>query len=162
MVPTAPGFPLQPCRVSTTSKAHLCGMRSTLSSRPHQGFPPFRHCQGWCCYQHARFRVAQSSLTVDSIGSKGAFQLPAPNVAHRAPLRAAGFSDPQRLATVQVRRRFCVHWGGTHAHKIRECAGLATPGKDRQKQNNVAVFATQGISNYLVSLDDIQRDLKPA
>ena len=42
VVPDAPGFPLRPCRVSTASPAHPCGMRSTIARCPHRGFAPLR------------------------------------------------------------------------------------------------------------------------
>jgi hypothetical protein len=59
LVPDLPGFPSDPCRITTASSTHHRGVRPTLTSRPPPGFSPVRHIQGWRGYPRARFDVAQ-------------------------------------------------------------------------------------------------------
>lgn len=59
LVPDLPGFPSDPCRVTTASSTHHRGTRLTLPSQPCAGFSPVRHIQGCPSYLGARFDVAQ-------------------------------------------------------------------------------------------------------
>ena len=59
LVPDLPGFPSDPCRITTASSTHHRGVRPTLTSRPPPGFSPVRHIQGCPSYLGARFDVAQ-------------------------------------------------------------------------------------------------------
>ena len=102
VVPDAPGFPLRPCRVSTASPAHPCGMRSTIARCPHRGFAPLRSTAG---FTQLSALPCPCRPIPRRIGSKGTLQSPAPVVAWRARLGAPRFSraslwlgEPQGLA----------------------------------------------------------------
>ncbi|TWI47353.1 hypothetical protein IP92_02412 [Pseudoduganella flava] len=92
----APGFPLQPCRVTTASEAILCGMRYALSIRPTgRAFTDFRTQPG---HRDISFpapfhgRPTSAGESPAGLGRKRELHPPAPIAAAPAPLRARGYS----------------------------------------------------------------------
>ena len=109
-VPVSPAFALIPSRLTTRSKAFLCGRRCALSIRPTGGtfYPlslatrsPSHFLLGAVSWSpNVQFPVAPalagltcgSRVGVVRLGRRGELHPPAPSVAQRAPLRALRFS----------------------------------------------------------------------
>ncbi len=121
VVPTAPDFSLRPCRVTTTSPAHVPGLRCTVARTPQRGFSPLPYSQGSIGFtplfsSAIPLRPVSTSPKLHSVCSeisaasglgRGA-NSSAPIVTAPARLRARGFSNVPGLAA----RVLIVNTGG--------------------------------------------------
>lgn len=113
MVPSSPGFPSCPCRISATSSAHLPspGNAVRIPNAPRCGFSPLRCKQGLRALPRLPFPCRPTSRpdAKSRIGSKGGCRPLAPISAAPAPIkRHAAKAVYEGLAPLRVSFDMCV------------------------------------------------------
>lgn len=133
-VPSAPGFPLHSCRITTASVAHHRGDRPTLPSRPLWGFTPLRLKQGLAWLPRLPFRrrpIPSFSVSKEQTGRgrEEESHLLAPLVCRASPITGTRLQAMPGVHLTMAPAGFpaglCLGWRPRQVQCV--CRGVAAP-----------------------------------